>query len=472
MVRSLIHRSACLQYALSTIYQLQNVCRFASHLVMDYFTTMLYSLIFGSADAAADDNGFTAACKGCQNHGPNLILPAPYITPFCLHRPHLCVDCVHRDIDSKIDQDSKHILCPECDIPLEDDDVWRLTTEGLYQKYRRFLRLNEEIECIICVESIPRRDFPNGRISPTCQHEAQCCRSCLARHLDLQLQSNGSKSFTCPECREAIPYASIQEYASPETFMKYDQLMARNGLSEEPNFCWCTAGCGSGQLHLDGEESPLMICNNCQSMTCFTHQSPWHDGLTCREFDSAQGNTESGTNTTNQRNIETPKTRSFRNKFSGLFGRNKQTITVGGITRLENAQERRDRLLAEKLMKEEKDIERKRQKTAEEVERRNRAQEQERRAREEETQKQERLNQDRQRKKAEEAASESALLSIAKLCPRGCGARIQKNEGCDHMTCRQCHYEFCWLCLADWKSIIRGGNDQHAPSCKYHSSRL
>ena len=27
---------------------------------------------------------------------------------------------------------------------------------------------------------------------------------------------------------------------------------------------------------------------------------------------------------------------------------------------------------------------------------------------------------------------------------------IEKNEGCNHMTCR-CGYEFCWLCKKDWK---------------------
>ena len=47
------------------------------------------------------------------------------------------------------------------------------------------------------------------------------------------------------------------------------------------------------------------------------------------------------------------------------------------------------------------------------------------------------------------------LLANAKKCPN-CKKYIEKNKGCNHMTCMKaaggCGYEFCWICLKDWNS--------------------
>ncbi|PVV01977.1 hypothetical protein BB560_003583 [Smittium megazygosporum] len=51
----------------------------------------------------------------------------------------------------------------------------------------------------------------------------------------------------------------------------------------------------------------------------------------------------------------------------------------------------------------------------------------------------------------EESKNRSWLLSHTKLCPK-CSSSIEKHGGCNHMTCTHCSYEFCWLCLLDWKT--------------------
>ncbi len=53
-------------------------------------------------------------------------------------------------------------------------------------------------------------------------------------------------------------------------------------------------------------------------------------------------------------------------------------------------------------------------------------------------------------------ATTAELERISKACPH-CGGRIQKTEGCNHMTCDFCHGEFCWICETDW--VAEAHND-------------
>ncbi|EGT37530.1 hypothetical protein CAEBREN_02789 [Caenorhabditis brenneri] len=40
-------------------------------------------------------------------------------------------------------------------------------------------------------------------------------------------------------------------------------------------------------------------------------------------------------------------------------------------------------------------------------------------------------------------------------CPR-CSVPIQKNGGCNHMTCTGCRYEYCWFCSGNWNFHFDG----------------
>lgn len=41
------------------------------------------------------------------------------------------------------------------------------------------------------------------------------------------------------------------------------------------------------------------------------------------------------------------------------------------------------------------------------------------------------------------------IKSNTKECPK-CQSTIEKNGGCNHMVCRKCKHEFCWVCMGPW----------------------
>ena len=41
------------------------------------------------------------------------------------------------------------------------------------------------------------------------------------------------------------------------------------------------------------------------------------------------------------------------------------------------------------------------------------------------------------------------LAANTKDCPK-CNVYIEKSGGCNHMVCRQCDYDFCWMCREPW----------------------
>ncbi|KEQ63312.1 uncharacterized protein M437DRAFT_11045, partial [Aureobasidium melanogenum CBS 110374] len=63
--------------------------------------------------------------------------------------------------------------------------------------------------------------------------------------------------------------------------------------------------------------------------------------------------------------------------------------------------------------------------------------------------------------------AEALIAAVTMPCPK-CKVRIEKDGGCDHMTCAQCQYEFCYQCLANYKTILAHDNRRHKRSCVYY----
>ncbi|CAG8484945.1 2224_t:CDS:2, partial [Scutellospora calospora] len=74
----------------------------------------------------------------------------------------------------------------------------------------------------------------------------------------------------------------------------FDDVCLKLALQSDPDFRWCQSGseCGSGQIHVEGNKSPKMICEKCGKATCYTHNASWHEGITCNEYDIKNGKTD------------------------------------------------------------------------------------------------------------------------------------------------------------------------------------
>ncbi|CAB4446348.1 unnamed protein product [Rhizophagus irregularis] len=189
-------------------------------------------------------------------------------------------------------------------------------------------------ECIFCCES-ENRDF--RKITKKCTHHAVICAECVNEYIKGQIDSKNILEFKCPmnDCNEIMKRHDVKNFTTNDIFKEYDELTYNIVIQRDPDFRWCKARCGVGQIHTGKDISPIIICYNCGVKSCYTHDVTWHEDQTCEEYDE---------------NMKKP---------------------------------------------------------------------------------------------------DEYLSQNTKKCPK-CSLSIEKNEGCDHMTCDNCRYEFCWSCLREY----------------------
>jgi ariadne-1 len=53
------------------------------------------------------------------------------------------------------------------------------------------------------------------------------------------------------------------------------------------------------------------------------------------------------------------------------------------------------------------------------------------------------------KKCADDSETANWIKTNTKECSK-CDSTIEKNGGCNHMTCKKCKWEFCWVCMGPW----------------------
>lgn len=144
-------------------------------------------------------------------------------------------------------------------------------------------------ECVICAEEkLVHRDFPSFRL---CEHPPQTCVACITQQTFTKLQTAGTwESCTCAQCGVVMPYAQLLPALSSYNRTRAKSLVLQHTLQADEAWRWCLApNCDGGQLHAPKTRSQTrsltVICNKCGAKSCYFHRVPWHNGLTCEEYD-------------------------------------------------------------------------------------------------------------------------------------------------------------------------------------------
>ncbi|CAB4437951.1 unnamed protein product [Rhizophagus irregularis] len=120
----------------------------------------------------------------------------------------------------------------------------------------------ELYECAVCYEK-EDRDF--RKITSKCKHKAVVCVECVNKCIKKCVLKN----------------------------IRYDYLSFKLAIQKIPEFRWCQASCGSGQVHKG--DDPIFICEACDAISCYNCKVIWHENLTCEEYKEKKNNQDFAT---------------------------------------------------------------------------------------------------------------------------------------------------------------------------------
>ncbi|KAI4730217.1 hypothetical protein E4T49_02023 [Aureobasidium sp. EXF-10728] len=306
--------------------------------------------------------------------------------------------------------------------------------------------------CAVCEKDKPSGSFPDVSSDMRHQHGANTCRECFNKYL-IQQVKEGQARAKCVECQVTLRYAHVKDIVAKTTLMNYEKVLLKLYVEEDEDFYYCmSAKCKSGQIHIGGEDMPIFCCKVCNHKQCMVCEIPWHEGETCDQYQARHDNeiiqTESlirqtskicpgGCGARIERNGGCPHMTCRRcgHEFCWLcLGDWAPHATQGRCNNPVPAAPEADFYSAEIQARQD-------------------------------------MRQARQNlRDFDDEQAEAVIAATTKPCPK-CKVRIEIDGGCDHMTCAQCSYEFCFECLADYKKILKHDNRRHKRTCVYHSGQ-
>lgn len=143
----------------------------------------------------------------------------------------------------------------------------------------------EDVACIVCYDSSGSTYGLSGRRYCCKEH---VCRNCMKSTVQAKL-NEGIIHIQCPnpECDRAVKRQEILGYLSGEMKERYERMRIEaegDGTKKTcPNCCHITEH-QLPKLRKCKEADIKIKCVKCDQNWCFSCHAPWHEGLSCKEY--------------------------------------------------------------------------------------------------------------------------------------------------------------------------------------------
>jgi DNA-directed RNA polymerase subunit RPC12/RpoP len=67
-------------------------------------------------------------------------------------------------------------------------------------------------ECSVCMESLLSSQFPQERLTSSCDHEMTVCSTCVTQSIDQQIIDQPYEHISCPECSNRLQFEAIKHF--------------------------------------------------------------------------------------------------------------------------------------------------------------------------------------------------------------------------------------------------------------------
>lgn len=278
--------------------------------------------------------------------------------------------------------------------PNDKEAMLKLTIETIKDFRKMNTHMYEfEYTCPVCYNTSNDSKFLMKLTK--CDHK--CCFECWKEQILFQ-HLNSKEAIHCYECSQIIDISQLTKYKLLDDQQMLIQYRRRYDNKYQDRY-----ECIKCQYEFITSKKDCVECPNCYHRMCLKCMLHSHSELnmTCQEFEKFM-NTDDYINFMNKREIER------RNKFLDVkYKSNTLNLFKKLEAELISAVELREKRISE-------------------------------------IEKQKRL-----RKENEESLK--WISEHTKKCP-SCGVDIEKNKGCNHMTCKHCKFEFCWYCFEECKN--------------------